>query len=108
MAFAQAVRFGKLSLFVPAAKAVDFVAADFDVEVAHGNEARQSGDFILSAEHDASGAYRVHEAKFLNFRKTFSESEFPLAIDARVRDGFVERYFRRPLRDGVLAFAAFV
>src|SRR5437762_112474 len=100
--------FGKLSLFVPAAKAVDFVAADFDVEIAHANEAWQRGDFILSAEDDAGCAHGVDKAKFLNFRKALGKLEFSLAVDPRVRNGFVERDFRRPLRDGVVAFAAFV
>src|SRR5256885_986114 len=31
-----------------------------------------------------------------------------LAVDPRVRNGFVERGFGRPLRDGVVAFTAFV
>jgi len=108
MAFAQSMRFGKLSLFVPAAKPVDFVSADFDVEIAHGNEARQSGDFILSAKDDAGCADRVQKAKFFNFRKAPGEFESAGAIDARMGHRFIERDFRRPLRDGVVAFAAFV
>ena len=108
MAFAQSVRLGKLSLFVPAAKPVDFVSADFDVEIMHRNEAWQCGDFVLSTQDDTGCANRVEEAKFFNFGKTLGEFESAAAIDARMRDGFIERDFRRPLRDGVVAFTAFV
>src|SRR2546430_11871109 len=102
------MRLREFALLVPTPEAVDFVAADFDVEVAHANEARQRGDFILSAEDDAGHAHGVDETKFLNFRKALGELEFSLAVDPRVRNGFVERDFGRPLRDGVVAFAAFV
>src|SRR5260221_14373450 len=102
------MRLGKFSLFVPAAKPIDFVAADFDVEITHGNEARQSGNFILSTQDDTGCADRVQEAKFFNFRKALGELESAVAIDARMGHRFVERNFRRPLRDGVVAFAAFV
>src|SRR5690349_7141449 len=108
MAFAQSVRFRKLSLFVPAAKPVDFVPADFDVEIMHRNEAWQCGDFVLSTQDDTGCADRVQEAKFFNFGKALGEFESAAAIDARMQDCFIERDFRRPLRDGVVAFTAFV
>jgi|SRR5579859_18162 len=108
MAFAQAVGLRKFPLFVPATQAVDFIAADFDVEIAHGDEAGQRGDFVLRVQDDASGSNRIDEAKFFYFRKSLGEREFSFAVDARVRDGFVEGDFRRPLRNGVVAFAAFV
>ncbi len=102
------MRLREFALFVPTAQAVDFIAADFDVEVAHTDEARQRGDFVLSAEDDAGRAHGVDETKFLNFGKALGELEFSLAVDSRVRNGFVERNFGRPLRDGVVAFAALV
>jgi len=84
MAFAQSVRLGKLSLFVPAAKPVDFVSADFDIEINHANEARQSGDFVLSTQDDAGCANRIQESKFFNFGKALGEFESAVTIDARM------------------------
>src|SRR4029077_7761805 len=82
------------------------VAADFCIELAHGNEARQRGDLVLRSEHHPRHADRIHKAEFLDFRKSLCELEFSIAIDARLRNGFVEGNLRRPLRDGVLAFRA--
>ena len=93
---------------MPAAKAVNFIAADFDVEIAHRNEARKRSNFVLRGEYDASGSHRVHEAELFNFRKTPGQFEFSPAVDARVGNGLVEGNFGRPLRNGVVAFAAFV
>ena len=68
----------------------------------------QRRDFVLSGEHDARDANGVHEAEFFDFRKAFGEREFPVAIDARMGDGFIEGDFRRPLRNGIVALAALV
>src|SRR5256885_1670744 len=69
----------------------------FDEAISHPRIYRQ-GKFKL--------AKRFSEIE--KFRKALGELEFSLAVDPRVRNGFVERDFGRPLRDGVVAFAAFV
>ena len=48
------------------------------------------------------------KAKLFQLGESFLHAEFSVAIDARVRNGFVERDFRRPLRNRIVAFAAFV
>ena len=99
----DAAGFGKFALFVPAAKAVEFVAANFHVEVLHRDGVRKRGDFILSSEDDVDGADGVGEAELFELGEALGQMEFFLAIDARVRDCFVEGDFGGPLRDGIIA-----
>ena len=93
---------------MPAPQAIYFVAADFCIKIAHGNEARQRRDLVLRSEHHPCRADRIHEAEFLDFRKSLCELEFSIAIDAWMRNGFVEGDLGRPLRDGVIAFGTLV
>ncbi len=69
---------------------------------------RQRGHLILRRKHDASGANRLHEPELLHFGKTLPQLKLSVSIDSRVRNRFVKRYFRRPLRDGVITLAAFI
>src|SRR5882762_10653162 len=93
--------------FVPASQPVDFVSADLYVELPHGDEAGKSGHFVLGGQDHSHGPKGVWEPEFLDFRETLAQLKFSVAIDARVRDRLVERYFRRPLRNGIVALAAF-
>src|SRR4029077_11588863 len=61
----DAPRFRELSLLVPPAQAVEFVAADFHVHVLHRNKMRERGDFILCSENHIRRSHRVWETKFL-------------------------------------------
>jgi hypothetical protein len=99
---------GEFSLLVPAAQTIKFVAADFDVEVAHGDEVRKSSDFILRGENDVGGADGIGETEFFELGETFGEQKFLVAVDAGMGDRLVEGNFRGPLGDGVFALAAFV
>src|SRR6266852_2489876 len=104
----KSARLWELSKPVPAPQPVDFVSADLNVEFPHGNEMRQRGHFVLRSEDDARVSNRIEEAEFFDFRKALSQMKFSIAIDTRVRDRLIERYFRRPLRDGIVALAAFI
>lgn len=95
-------------MLVPAAQTIKFVAADFDVEVAHGDEVRKSSDFILRRENDIGGADGMGEAEFFELGETFGEQKFLVAVDTGMGDGLVEGNFRGPLGDGVFALAPFV
>src|SRR5207244_249933 len=97
----------KFSLLVPAAQPVNLIPADFHLQIAHGNKVWQGGHFILRRQHHADRADGLGKPEFLNFRKPLAQLKFPSAVYARVRDGFVERHFRRPLGDGIFALAAF-
>src|SRR5579871_2158088 len=99
---------GEFALLGPAAEAVEFVAANFYVEVAHGDEAGEGGDFVLRGEDDVGRADWLGKRKFFQFREAFGHAELVVAVDARAGDGFVVGDFGRPLRDGVVAFAAFI
>src|SRR5271169_2361899 len=61
--------FGKLALLVPAAQAVKFIAADFHVEILHGNEFGERGDLVLRRENDVDRTDRIREAEFLQLRE---------------------------------------
>ena len=104
----NATRFGELALFVPAAEAVEFIAADLDVEFAHGDEIGKRGDFVLGGENHVGGADGIGETEFFEFGEAFREIELLIAINARVGNGFVKGDLRRPLRDRVFAFATLV
>ncbi len=93
---------------MPASQPVDLIPADLYVELPHGNEVRQRGHFVLCRKHHARAADGIGKAKFLNLRKALSQLKLSISIDLRVRDGLVERYFRRPLGDGIVALAAFI
>ncbi len=93
---------------MPAPQPVDFVPADFYIQVPHRDEVRQRGHLILRGEDDARGPNRVWEAEFFDFRKALAQLKLSVAIDARVGDCLIERYFRRPLRDGIVALTAFI
>jgi len=104
----EAAGFGEFALVVPAAEAIELVAADFDVHIIHGDEVGKGGDFILRGEDNVDGADRIREAEFFKFREAFGQRELLVAINARIGDGLVERDGGRPLRDGVFAFTALV
>ena len=104
----QAGRAIQAALFVPAAEAVEFVAADLDVEIVHGNEAGKRGDFILRGEDHVGLADGIGEAEFFEFGKALGEVEFLVAVDTGMGDGLIEGNFRGPLGNGVFAFAALV
>src|SRR6266478_10036462 len=101
-------RLRELSLLVPAAQAVEFVTTDFDVHVVHGHKIGQRAYFVLRSQNYVRGADRVREAEFFQLGKTLAHAESAVAIHARAGNGFVEGNFRGPLRDGVVAFSAFV
>jgi len=104
----EAAGFRELALVVPAAEAVEFVAADFHVHVGHGDEVGKSCDFILCGEDDIGGADGVGETKLFEFGETLGKGELFVAVDAWIGDGFVESDSGRPLGDRIFAFAAFV
>src|SRR5258707_13593895 len=91
---------------MPPPQPVDFVPADFYIQVPHRDEMRQRGHFILRGEDRAHGPNGVREAEFFDLRKTIAQLEFPVAIHTWVGDSLIERYFRRPLRDVLVALAA--
>ena len=92
---------------MPTTQAVEFVATDLDVEIAHRDEVWQSGYLVLSGEDDVGGTNRIREAEFFEFGKAFAEVELLVSVNAGMGDGFVEGNLRGPLGDRVLAFAAF-
>src|SRR5260370_40813396 len=96
------------SLLEPATQTVDLVPTDFSVQVPHRNEIRQRGHSVLRRKHRARGADGIGKSKLLNLGKALAQLKSSVAVDARVRDRFVERYFRRPLGDGIVALAAFI
>src|SRR5712664_3259860 len=93
---------------MPAPQPIDFIPADFHIEFAYRDEARQRGHFILCREHHAYRPNRLGEAKFFDFRKTLSELKFSVSVDLRMRNRFIKRNFRRPLRNRVVAFGALI
>ena len=93
---------------MPAAQSVEFVAADFYVELLHGNESGERGDFILRRKDDVDHTDRLREAKLFKFREALGQHIFLVEVHARIRNSLVEGNFRRPLRDGVSALRAFV
>ncbi len=46
--------------------------------------------------------------KFFQLREALLHQEFSIAINTRVGDGFIKGDFRRPLRNRVMAFGAFI
>src|SRR5271157_442749 len=104
----HAAGFGEFALLVPAAQAVKFVAADFYIEVLHGDEVRKRGDFILGGKDDVGGADGIGEAELFELGKALGQVKCFVAINARARNRFIERNFGRPLRDGIVALRAFV
>src|SRR6266568_4632133 len=68
----------------------------------------QRGHFILGSKHHAYAANRVRKTKFLHLGKTSAQLKSSVAIDARMRDGFVEGNLRRPLRNRIVALTAFI
>ena len=104
----KAAGFGELALVVPAAQAVEFIAADFHVHIVHGNEVGKRGDLVLRGEDDVRGADGIGEAEFFEFSETLGEGELFIAVDARIGDGLVKSDSGRPLGDGIFALAAFV
>src|SRR5690349_451386 len=104
----QTAGFREFALAVPPAEALNFVAADFGVEITHGSEVRKSGYFILSGEVDPRGSHRIEKTKLLRVGETFGEVEASFPVNTRTRGGLVERYDGGPLRNGIVAFAALV
>ncbi len=51
---------------MPAPQPVDFIPANFHVQVPHRDEMRQRGHLILRGEDDARGPNGVLEAKFFD------------------------------------------
>src|SRR5580692_3281297 len=98
----------QFSLLMPTTQPVEFITADFYIERLHWNEARQSGDFILSREHHVGRADRIGKTKLLKFRETLGEGKRLVTVDPRIGDGLVKGNFRRPLRNGVITLTAFV
>src|SRR5215470_10842192 len=104
----NASRFRKDAQLVPAAQAVKFIAADFDVELPHRDEVRQRRDFILRREDHVCCADWIRETKFFEFGEAFRQFVLPVPVNPRMRDGLVKGDFRRPLGNRVVAFAAFI
>ena len=84
------------------------VAADFHVEIAKLEMMGQSADFVLGREDHADLADGRGETEALRFAEAFCEMKSAVAIDARARDGFVEKPFGGPLRYGTIAVGTFV
>src|SRR5260370_13235651 len=93
-------RFRELSLLVPTAQAVKFVAADFDVHVVHGHKIGQRAYFVLRSQNYVRGADGVREAEFFQLRKTLAHAESAVAIYAPAGNGFVGGKLRGQLRHG--------
>src|SRR5258708_29838336 len=93
---------------VPAPQPVNLIPADFYIQVPHRDEMRQRGYLVLGCENDARRPNGVRKAEFFDLRKAFAKPKLSISINARMRDRFVERYLRRPLRDGIVTLAAFI
>ena len=93
---------------VPAPQPVDFVAADFYVHFLQLQKIGNGADFILRREDDGCLADRRRKTEFFPFAETLAEPEPAVAHDARKGNGLIEGNFRGPLRNGIIAFDAFV
>src|SRR5260370_10337073 len=93
---------------MPAPEPVDLIPSDLYVQFPHGNEMGKRCHFILRREYHARGPNGIREAEFFDFRETLAQLNFSVAIDERIGDRFVERYFRRPLRAAIVALPAFI
>src|SRR5258708_672016 len=93
---------------VPAPRPLILMPADFYIQVPHRDEMRQRGYLVLGCENEARRPNGVRKAEFFDLRKAFAKPKLSISINARMRDRFVERYLRRPLRDGIVTLAAFI
>jgi len=75
---------------VPTPQPVKFVSSDFNVQIAHGNGVRKGCHFILRRQHNACFADGFGEPKLFQLRKPLGQPEFLVAVDARLRDRFIE------------------
>src|SRR5262249_5441347 len=93
----QALRLEQLALLVPAAQPIEFIAADLDVHLLHGDSGRKGCDFVLRGQEDGDGSNGRRESELLWFREALLEAEGAVPVDAREGNGFVEGDLRGPL-----------
>ncbi len=96
----------ELPLAVPAAEAVELVAANLGVEVAQGKEAGEGGHFVLSGQHHADASDGRREVEPLRLAEAAGEPEASLAVNGGAGDGGVEGGLGRPGGDRVFALGA--
>ncbi len=72
----------------------NFPCFDFHIHISQGDYVRNRCHFVLRGKHHVGVADWILKAEFLELGKAFFHAEFPVAVDARVRDGFVEGHFR--------------
>ncbi len=69
---------------MPASEPVDFIPADFYIQIPHGDETGQRGYFVLRRKYHTCRADRIGKSKLLNFGKSFAQLKLSISIDLRV------------------------
>src|SRR4029079_1334910 len=97
-ALAAPARFPQAALAVEPPQALEIVAADLHVELAHLQVARQRDHLVLRREHHRHPADRARKAEHLALAETLREVKPAFAVDRGARYRLVERRIGGPLR----------
>src|SRR5262249_30201487 len=93
----RTTRSSQLALPIPPSQAVDIRSAELGIHGVHRNRIGSGNDFILGCEDHTDRTDGREKLKLFTFAEAPTELEAAIDIDARARDGLIERGLRGPL-----------